>query len=144
VRHYQEQYSRTKDPLYAWKAYLECRVAKLELPEWVLSYLDRPAKRFWRLTHSEGPPAKPLVAIAEALEMKPPTTPGNKGRSGRRNIFRDHRDTQYAALAGKVALRINRGDGPLKAIIFDVAKESNVSKSTVERAWGEYRDDALI
>ena len=78
------------NPLNVWRAYLECRAHKLPIPDWVLSYLDRVARRFWNLSLADSPFIRadapdqdglpdPATAIAEALEMKRP------GRSGAGN-----------------------------------------------------------
>ena len=78
------------NPLNVWRAYLECRAHKLLIPDWVLSYLDRVARRFWNLSLADSPfiradaPGQdglpdPATAIVEALEMK------RSGRSGAGN-----------------------------------------------------------
>ena len=81
------------NPLNVWRAYLECRAHKLPIPDWVLSYLDRVARRFWNLSLADSPfiradaPGQdgspdPATAIVEALEMKRSGRSGAGNRSG--------------------------------------------------------------
>jgi hypothetical protein len=78
-RHYVE----TGNPVFAWLAYRECREEGLSIPEWVLEYLDRPARDFWEWTN-HGAPAPDLGdlgdAVAHALRVQ-------LGRKGPGNVF---------------------------------------------------------
>ncbi|MBI2526747.1 MAG: hypothetical protein HYY95_27690 [Candidatus Rokubacteria bacterium] len=126
-------YDKTKNPLLVWRAYLECRAAKRPAPKWVLSYLDRVARRFWLWSMNGGarPPSDVSVAIAEALEMKRP------GRGGRGNIFTRFSDSKNVGLSIAVSHRLRDGD-KLYVAIEAVAAEKNLGRATVWRAWRKY------
>jgi hypothetical protein len=50
-----QEFSRTHNPAYAWRAYQQARHAGLEIPSWVLDYLDGEAQQQWiRATRKES------------------------------------------------------------------------------------------
>jgi hypothetical protein len=137
VERYEEQYRKTRNPVLAWRAYLECRGAKLRFPEWVLQYLDGPAQAFWEWSMSGRVGAKNLDAeIADALGMR-------RDRRGRGNVFDEvfpHKRTME--LACGVHLRLPN-DKKLYLAIENTAKEKGVHISTVKRAWAAHGKELL-
>lgn len=144
VESQRNQYERTGNPVYAWRAYAECRGGHLAIPEWVLKYLDEPAREFWHWSmvgqlpatdNGNGPPMELGEALADALLMS------RHGRKGRRNVFADvfpHKKTM--ALACGAYDRVRQGRKPWYAIT-DEAEASHVSRSTVQRAWDLHIDE---
>jgi hypothetical protein len=123
-------WDESNNPVFAWVAFRTCRSAGLDLPEWVLKYLDQGADAMVRL-FEEPPKQKNRVApaIAEALGMK---------TDGAGTVFRRARDSMWVFLGAQVAALIERGDKEYMAVP-GVAQEYNTSPSTVARAWKRYR-----
>jgi hypothetical protein len=121
------------NPLHVWAAYLECRDHGLPIPDWVLSYLDRVAARFWTQTRAGvTPPKEPAAAIAEILEMKRP------GRGGRGNVFAAFDKRPDAGLAMKVDNLVEYHGQELASAIRSVAKDAGLHESTVRYTWDRY------
>jgi hypothetical protein len=127
---------RVGNPLHVWSAYLECRSAKLALPDWVLDYLDRVASRLRRRVANNGlppSPKDPAAAIATDLEM---------ARRGAGNVFthynRNATKDGPIYLAASINDRLLRGER-LTPALDAVCAETGVSKSKLERAWREYK-----
>ena len=127
-------YEESGNPLNVWRAYVECRAAGLEIPEWVLEYLDRVGRNFWQLSminEKKPPPDEMAPAIAVALEMKKP------GKSGSGNVFKQFQDSSGLLMACEVAW--HRQDNHKLDIAYElVAKKHGKSKSTVRTAWLRY------
>ncbi len=120
------------NPLAVWGAYLECRAAKLPLPEWVLAYFDRVASRLTRRVSAGMPsvPKNPAAAIAADLEMV---------RQGAGSVFA-HWDRQDELLmAAEVERRMSHGEG-VTASIRNASKALSKGEQTVERAWRKHRN----
>jgi hypothetical protein len=141
VAEYEGRYRSSGNPVFAWRAYLECRGAKLEIPEWVLTYFDGPARVFWRWsTPIDGrpPTGKKLSdGVLAALRLK------RRGKKGRGNLFAEvFPDAASLALAGSVhfALRTDPLTGGKVYRAIDIVREqAGVSRATVQRAWGRHR-----
>jgi hypothetical protein len=124
------------NPVHAWRAYLECRGHNLPIPDWVLSYFDRVAGRFWALSSAGTTLPRDISAtVAEALEMKRP------GRGGAGNVFAAYDRREEGEMAMEAAFQINLLDGQRKLAFKRVAKARNVSPSKVERAFNAWRED---
>jgi hypothetical protein len=118
-------YEITGNPLHVWNAYRVCRVARLGVPDWVLSYFDGVAKRLLQLEDTVKRGEKlSESAIGKALGMKAP------GRE-----FREFSETlEWADIAEDVRQQLKRGDKE-KYAIEAVAEKRGISPSTVRRAW---------
>lgn len=132
-----------QNPIYAWRAYAACRSARLAIPEWVLGYLDRPAREFWywSMDGRVPPQMKNLgEALVGALDMRPQ---GRKG-GGPGNVFAEvFPDLDNRRRAIEVHFRVRRNGEQLKNAIPEVATAHKVSTSTVERAWGKYKAELM-
>jgi hypothetical protein len=139
------------NPVFAWRAYAECRHAGLAIPEWVLQYLDKPAREFCSWSMSGRVPSRlPGLAdkrkkvdlgdaLVSVLEMRPSARQRGPG-----NIFAEvFPDRDHRRLAGGVYFRVRRNGEPLKVAIPEVATEYKVSTKTVERAWGQYKAELM-
>jgi hypothetical protein len=115
-------YEITGNPLHVWNAYQVCRVARLGVPDWVLSYFDGVAKRLLQPAKRGGKLSK--SAIGKALGMNAP------GRE-----FREFSETpEWADIAYDVWQQLKGGDKETYAIEA-VAEKRGISPSTVRRAW---------
>lgn len=63
------EFERSGNPLYAWRAYQQARVAGVDLADWVLRYLDTTSAALWTL--AADPPRKPAEAIVRAAGFRP-------------------------------------------------------------------------
>jgi len=127
----EQEYQETKNPLYVWSAIVEAIDNGVSVPAWALRYLRHCAHRLLELRME--PPREVAPAVAEALEFK------RSGRSGRGNVFRRFEDERDLRLAIAVALE----DGKVDAAYDIVAQANGVHRSTVARAWRQYRTQAL-
>jgi len=118
-------YEITGNPLHVWNAYRVCRVARLEVPDWVLSYFDGVAKRLFQLEEAAKRGEKlSESAIGKAHGMNAP------GRE-----FREFSETlDWADIANDVQQQLKHGDKETYAIEA-VAGKRGKSPSTVRRAW---------
>jgi hypothetical protein len=86
VRWHGAMYRRTKNSRHCWFAYADCHAHGLAIPEWVLAYLDGPARQFTAWARKDGRPPRPAApAIAEALAMK--RRGRDSGRGGAGDVF---------------------------------------------------------
>ena len=115
-------YEITGNPLHVWNAYRVCRVARLGVPDWVVSYFDGVAKRLFQPAKRGGKLSK--SAIGKALGMNAP------GRQ-----FLEFSETpEWADIADDVWQQRKRGDKETYAIEA-VAEKRGISPSKVRRAW---------
>jgi hypothetical protein len=118
-------YEITGNPLHVWNAYRASRAVRLEVPDWVLSYFDRVAKRLFQ--HEEAAKRGKKLSeseIGKALGMNAP------GRE-----FRKFSETlEWADIAEDVRQQLKRGDKE-KYAIEAVAEKRGKSPSAVRRAW---------
>jgi len=115
-------YEITGNPLHVWNAYRVCRVARLGVPDWVVSYFDGVAKRLFQPAKRGGKLSK--SAIGKALGMNAP------GRQ-----FLEFSETpEWADIADDVWQQRKRGDKETYAIEA-VAEKRGISPSKVRRDW---------
>ncbi|MCG8097264.1 MAG: hypothetical protein JAZ17_27190 [Candidatus Thiodiazotropha endolucinida] len=124
-----EVYRKTNNPLYIWQAYSMCREVDLPIPDWILEYLDQCSINL--MNHWDNPPKESANAIAKSLNMVSP---------GRGSVFTEtsRRDLNIAFfMAGSLQM-----DPKLKPdqLYDSLAKRFGVHRSTVQRAWVEWRD----
>jgi hypothetical protein len=128
-------YQITGNPLHFWTAYRLCRVARLEMPDWVLSYLDGVAKGLLGETAQKCKKLSEsaiVKALGRALGMKAP------GRQ-----FRHFTETpEWVEIADDVWQQLKWGDKqkyPTKEMFATetVAKERGIKPITVYRAWAK-------
>ncbi len=134
----QFQWQGSRNPLFIWHAYRWCRAWKLPLPDWVLAYLDRVARRLFEFERK--PPTRTSDACADALGM-------DKG--GRGTFFADmpppgkpaDLDIAVAVAAEMAALRANgHSRGLHDAAFAAVARYTDLSKSTVRKYYKRFND----
>ncbi|MCG7931502.1 MAG: hypothetical protein N0E44_15805 [Candidatus Thiodiazotropha lotti] len=128
AQHY-KFYKKTGNPLYAWHTYNMFSSAELPIPEWVLEYLDQCTKNLLNLW--DNPPKESAKSIANALNMVSP---------GRGSVFTDtsRRDLD---IASHIAESLNKDPDLKPDQLYDsTAKYFGVSRSTVQRAWAEWRE----
>lgn len=118
------------NPVYPWAAYRECRAAGLDLPDWVLEYLDHAAEGMWELWQSPPQEKNGIApAVASALGVK---------MDGGGSAFARANKTDWVFLGSMVARAIQRGDKEYLAVP-DVARRMNRNPSAVQRAWDRYK-----
>jgi len=127
--HYEAVFTETNNPLYAWAAYRHARAWRLDVPEWVLAYLNTAAEKLLGMARDESDQRSELDAlIAEAMGMK---------RIGRGTVFSEFRGELYAAqieIAVQVALRLRAGVKLINAW-DDIAKEFGGKPRMVRDVW---------
>jgi hypothetical protein len=130
-----QQYAWQHNPLSLWRAYKVSRDASLPIPEEALSYFDRAAAKFWKLSErGHTPPTSPSSAIAEALEMKRP------GQSGRGTVFTSYDLSGQAALASAAAQE-RQGIYFKRYLAFKrVAKAHGTTEAKVKAAFKIFKD----
>jgi hypothetical protein len=139
IASHEAEYARGHNPLHVWRASVHARHAGLELPGWVLTYLDGVAHTFWNWSSASVPVPQPLPsAIAEALGML-------RGR-GETTVFAEFKDVGSLGLAGLVDQDRRNPRGPQKLIhSWDhVAKTAGVHPSVVRRAWHKHKDRFIV
>ena len=61
-------FQKDQNPLYAWRAYQNCREHKVPMPDWVFAYLDSSAKNLLDILNSDCPSDETYAALG--LNMK--------------------------------------------------------------------------
>jgi len=61
-------FKKDQNPLYAWRAYQNCREHKIPIPDWVLAYLDSSAGKLLDIEFPEQPAHETYAALG--LNMK--------------------------------------------------------------------------
>jgi len=61
-------FEKDQNPLYAWRAYQNCREHKIPIPDWVLAYLDSSAGKLLDVESPEQPAHETYAALG--LNMK--------------------------------------------------------------------------
>lgn len=110
--------------IWAWRAYSVCRLAGIEIPEWLLIYFDHVAVGLIRL---EDAPAAERRNLAEAAGKALRTEGGLPARS----------DTEIRAgiAALRVAAKIDANPrAKVENLIEDMAEECGVSVSSIRRS----------
>ena len=129
---YEAVFTETKNPLYVLAAYRHARSWRLDVPEWVLGYLDSAVEKLWVMVRQSDPSNDSKPDVAEALGMK---------RLGRSTVFSEFRGDSYATdieLVERVALRLLAGDKLYLAWEI-VAKEFGVNPEKVRHACDKYK-----
>ena len=139
VVRYQREYERTGNPLHIWHAYGECRDYGLEVPEWILAYLDRVAKDLLIMaSEPDKIPKSPAPTVARIMGMNEKGS-GNVFRTFQSQDVRDYR-MAHDVICDIIADEEKRGSHKLDTIEKAVAKRFEVSKATVDRAYKKYAD----
>lgn len=139
-------YAHTKNPLFVWRAYLECRRAKLLIPDWVHGYLDSVATEFWQLATSI-PKSGLNRQVLKILKFS------SKGTGTVFSKFREiTENTNSLELAAEVFLKKLAGAPETRGApetdesdaVYLVAEDCKkrgdpVSQSTIRRAWKKYQ-----
>lgn len=130
-----QQYAWQRNPLSLWRAYHACRADSLPIPKEILSYFDRIAAKFWKLSErGHPPPTSPSSAIAEALEMKRP------GKSGRGTVFTSYDLSGQAALASEAAQERQSIYSKRYLAFKRVAKAHGTTEAKVKAAFKIFKD----
>ncbi len=164
----QRRYRETKNPVYAWEAYLDARHAGVEVPPAVLDYFERCALRVARLTRRQRAFRPDLIdgmteaQILKALHAQEPVSLDNVpkavamatefvlgGKKGPVNQLRVHFDTAHEmGVAAAVFFKLR--EGHKEDYAYDqVAAEhppkcagdphcTRISRSTVRRYWKKH------
>ena len=56
-------FEKDQNPLYAWRAYQNCREHKIPIPDWVLAYLDSSAGKLLDVESPEQPAHETYAAL---------------------------------------------------------------------------------
>ena len=56
-------FKKDQNPLYAWRAYQNCRKHKILIPNWVFAYLDSSAKNLLDILNSDCPSDETYAAL---------------------------------------------------------------------------------
>jgi hypothetical protein len=149
-----ERFSKTGNPMYACRAYLEARSIGDPLPDWVQDYIDNSMSLFWRMFQGfNGSKVKrsrdnrPAEAFAEAFRMKAPKVGRAHGKTGSGTVWTRFGDTDWISQAltvrSVIEERIRAGKPNIK--LMDEATEryntrnpiplEKVSYAKMRRAW---------
>lgn len=140
-------YEQHRDPLRVWEAYALARAWGLEIPDWVLAYLDRASRQLVEISQFPPKRAKSGSRVLAALEV---ARPGRGSVISRRRAA--DRDEE---LAGAVHRLLCEKIEPhqrakLSVAIDDIAARYGIGRNIVERAyraarkrWKHRSDDSL-
>ena len=125
-------FKKDQNPLYAWRAYQNCREHKIPIPDWVLAYLDSSAGKLLDIEF----PEKPAHETYAALGL-------NQPGSGTRYRRFDEAEKKLNAVCRVIVLRRNKEDSELPSRAIDiyaqVADEYNVTIDTIQKWCKENR-----
>jgi hypothetical protein len=152
IKEYARRFCRTRNPMYAWEAFLAARSIGSPPPEWVLKYLEEGASSFWRSWQRGHQGSHPEEVFAEAFGIRAPRSEKNQGRSGRGTIWtRYDADRQRVRIGRDVAMfmgRLSKGGKLVKtAVAVEAAMQDYNSLHTSSpisfwqtlRSWKYYR-----
>ena len=99
----EEEFFRSRNPMYAFEAYLDARSAGDQVPTWVLGYFDEAIREFWvsfqlfwtSLPEDRGRLNRPDEIFLEAFGIKIPKLLHRGGKSGRGTIWTRFADRDW-------------------------------------------------
>tara|TARA_Y100000815_G_scaffold22236_1_gene18864 strand:- start:24 stop:686 length:663 start_codon:yes stop_codon:yes gene_type:complete len=118
-------FQKDQNPLYAWRAYQNCREHKIPIPDWVLAYLDSSAGKLLDIEFPEQPAHETYAALGL-------NQPGSGTEYGR---FYEA-EKKLNAVCRVIVLRRNKEDSELPRAIdiyAQVADEYNVTIDTIQK-----------
>ena len=124
-------FQKDQNPLYAWRAYQNCREHKVPIPDWVFAYLDFSAKNLLDILNSDCPSDETYAALGL-----------NQPGSGTRYRRFDEAEKKLNAVCRVIVLRRNKEDSELPRAIdiyAQVADEYNVTIDTIQKWCKENR-----
>lgn len=128
-------YEHDKNALWCWRAYVTARALGDPIPEWALCYFDRAGAAVWKMGNAIwNETGDASLDLPTAMEMKRRDGP----RHGRGTILRAGGNVSWLIMALSVLYRMLEGDKEGIAIEA-VAKEGQLSDSTIRRAWKKYK-----
>lgn len=145
-----ETFSRTGNPMCAFRAYVETRLVGDPLPEWVIRYLDQGIRNFWNSFvgfrsggFPDGSPApnNPDEAIAEAFGIKPY---GNK-KTGRGTVWSKYADSRWFYVGRDILNFLDKQNALGRrvketAAVFEAAQKHDIEPKTAERDWRQFKE----
>jgi hypothetical protein len=142
------KYEKTRNPMYAWSAYLAVRDLGDPVPEWVLSYIDVGASQLWHFLHAGK---EPIDSLAQAFGFKEPTRGRGRPKGGG-NLFAPFKESRWVAIGWRVADAVAKfGPRKEKIAIQEVVSLWNiqkpreaVSEPTARRAWKRFKREYPI
>ncbi|MFD2053769.1 hypothetical protein ACFSQT_11940 [Mesorhizobium calcicola] len=121
----------TGNAMHAWAAFSHARVTKDSIPDWVLNYLDLCARRLFafssRQEDAKGDEFAKIVASAFMLTSMGAGTPASR-----------YFNAKWLVYGMNVHAKV-KANTKEEFAVGDVAKDANVSTSTVWRAWRAYK-----
>ncbi len=132
-----QEYERTGNPMYVWRAYSVCRELLdgdviASFPDWILAYFDRVVENLKARVDTPPSSGRVATAVAEAFEFK------DVGQTGRGTPFsRMNQDQEAVLLAASVRCHLRAGHKLYLAIEY-AAQEHGVSATTAQRAYAVF------
>ena len=113
-------FRKDQNPLYAWRAYQNCREHKVPMPDWVFAYLDSSAKNLLDISNSDCPSDETYAALG-------------LNRKGRGTLYKRFLDADNRFKA--VCEVISGNDEALRKIDIygKVADRMGVETSTIQK-----------
>ena len=113
-------FKKDQNPLYAWRAYQNCRKHKIPIPDWVFAYLDSSAKNLLDILNSDCPSDETYAALG-------------LNRKGRGTLYKRFLDADNRFKA--VCEVISGNDEALRKIDIygKVADRMGVETSTIQK-----------
>ncbi len=113
-------FKKDQNPLYAWRAYQNCREHKAPIPDWVFAYLDSSAKNLLDILNSDCPSDETYAALG-------------LNRKGRGTLYKRFLDADNRFKA--VCEVISGNDEALRKIDIygKVADRMGVETSTIQK-----------
>ena len=113
-------FEKDQNPLYAWRAYQNCREHKIPIPDWVLAYLDSSAGKLLDIEFPEQPAHETYAALG-------------LNRKGRGTLYKRFLDADNRFKA--VCEVISGNDEALRKIDIygKVADRMGVETSTIQK-----------
>ena len=121
----EEQFRKTRNPLFAWMMWSVCRTMRKDMPAWLLDYFDRVASDLLTRALNEPPKSEIAMFAGKVLGFDPP-------QNGANPFEIVHR--QYRARAALADFLICRRDGQSSADSYaELIRRGVGSESTVKR-----------
>jgi hypothetical protein len=131
VRKWLSLFLKTKNPIYAWRAYENARRLKLPVPCEVIQYLDDVAHQLIKIANNPPTAKVRPLEIAKALGL------GKRG-AGAASLFKDYTERQRARKIAMETFEEIKKSGKEYVVYQEIAENYRSSESTVRRNYIEH------
>ena len=147
--HRRQEYERTRNPVYAWNEWRQCRTDGTPIPEWVVSYFDRCAEAVHQIERKEFLKTAIGCSVLRELGQSSDSMPGKVPRDvvegfdfessrGKPSPFTSAaRETSNTVIMFYVVVHIGLGK-KLSDAYLEAAQRFSVDARTIERIYTQH------